>query len=346
MLSLRSAEVSVLTRMNVQGRRRISLPAKLAGITEKVQSDNSDVQVSLQTSYSQMKSKIDQLEEYNHRLEEQLSNIFTSISESINKADESSHLQTRPIEKLKHIIKEDDYKVRKISTHSSFTPRVVKTGTPEPETNRFEEEKHTKLILILEEEMLKPNILKKNQQKNSQVTIHSFRTKSYKTTKEHSNLTTYSETNNILRKSGNQFSSIENPPTATLAEKKIFENRGRISAVTDKATVEKKLIDTLYTEKRGEALPFQNTNVTSSRVETKVNSLSEESIENMSLSSSEYLNFHDESEGVDEFFLFSENILNMDFDTVWEELAIFSEDLGNVLKAATASNKWKTLWIF
>jgi len=335
--------VSVLTRMNVQGRRRISLPAKLAGITEKVQSDNSDVQVSLQTSYSQMKSKIDQLEEYNHRLEEQLSNIFTSISESINKADESSHLQTRPIEKLKHIIKEDDYKVRKISTHSSFTPRVVKTGTPEPETNRFEEEKHTKLILILEEEMLKPNIFKK---KNSQETILSFRTKSYKTTKEHSNLTTYIETNDILRKSESQFSSIENPPIATLAEKKIFENRGRISAGTHKATMEKKLIDTLYTEKRGEALLFENTNVTSSKVRTKVNSLSEENIENMSLSSSEYLNFHDESEGVDEFFLFSENILNMDFDTVWEELAIFSEDLGNVLKAATASNKWKTLWIF
>jgi len=319
------------------------LPAKLAGITEKVQSDNSDVQVSLQTSYSQMKSKIDQLEEYNHRLEEQLSNIFTSISESINKADESSHLQTRPIEKLKHIIKEDDYKVRKISTHSSFTPRVVKTGTPEPETNRFEEEKHTKLILILEEEMLKPNIFKK---KNSQETILSFRTKSYKTTKEHSNLTTYSETNDILRKKESKFSSIENLPTATLAEKKIFENRGRISAGTHKATMEKKLIDTLYTEKRGEALLFENTNVTSSKVRTKVNSLSEESIENMSLSSSEYLNFHDESEGVDEFFLFSENILNMDFDTVWEELAIFSEDLGNVLKAATASNKWKTLWIF
>ena len=52
MLSLRSDEESVFSRMNIQGGRRISLPAKLAGITEKVQSDKSDIQESLQASYS------------------------------------------------------------------------------------------------------------------------------------------------------------------------------------------------------------------------------------------------------------------------------------------------------
>ena len=74
------------------------------------------------------------------------------------------------------------------------------------------------------------------------------------------------------------------------------------------------------------------------------------------MSSPEYLNFHDESESVDEFFLFSEDVLNVDFDTVCEELARFSKDMGNILertktnfsflKAAKASNELKTLWIY
>ena len=80
------------------------------------------------------------------------------------------------------------------------------------------------------------------------------------------------------------------------------------------------------------------------------------SIEELPLSPPEYLNFHNESECVDEFFLFSEDVLNMDFDTVCEDLARFSKDMEKVLKqrkenlsflkAAKASDEWKTLWIY
>jgi len=87
MLSLRQDEVSVFSRMNVQGRRRVSLPSKLSGITEKDQSEGRDIQESLNKSYSEMKSKLDELEEYNQRLEKQLNDIFSSISATVSKAD-------------------------------------------------------------------------------------------------------------------------------------------------------------------------------------------------------------------------------------------------------------------
>ena len=84
MLSLRQDEVSVFSRMNIQGRRRVSLPSKLSGITEKGSSDGRDIQESLNKSYSEMKNKLDELEEYNQLLEKQLSDIFSSISASVS----------------------------------------------------------------------------------------------------------------------------------------------------------------------------------------------------------------------------------------------------------------------
>jgi len=87
MLSLRQDEVSVFSRMNIQGRRRVSLPSKLSGITEKENSDGRDIQESLNKSYREMKNKLDELEEYNQLLEKQLSDIFSSISASVSKVD-------------------------------------------------------------------------------------------------------------------------------------------------------------------------------------------------------------------------------------------------------------------
>jgi len=88
-LSLKKDEVRVFSRQSAQGRRRISLPAKLSGITEKENSDCRDTVESLNKSYSEMKNKLDELDEYNQQVENKLSNIFSSISDSINKADKS-----------------------------------------------------------------------------------------------------------------------------------------------------------------------------------------------------------------------------------------------------------------
>ena len=70
----------------------------------------------------------------------------------------------------------------------------------------------------------------------------------------------------------------------------------------------------------------------------------------------EYLSFHEESDSVDEFFLFSEDVLNVDVATVCQELARFSTDMETILesqdhnlsclKAAKASEEWNTLWIY
>jgi hypothetical protein len=92
MLSLRQDEVSVFNRMNIHGRRRISLPSKLSGITEKENSDSRDTLESLNKSYSKMKNKLDELEEYNQQLEKQLNTIFSSISASVQKVDRSGNI--------------------------------------------------------------------------------------------------------------------------------------------------------------------------------------------------------------------------------------------------------------
>ena len=87
--------------------------------------------------------------------------------------------------------------------------------------------------------------------------------------------------------------------------------------------------------------------------------LSEESVdasEDFPLSPPEYLDFHKEDDSVDEFFLLPEDVLNVDFKTVCEELARFSHDMeiildtsehnSSYLKAAKASDEWNTLWIY
>jgi len=79
-LSLRNDEVSVFNRMNMLHKRKISLPTKLSGISEK---EN--------TSPQCMKEKLDELQEYHQVLEKQLVDIFTNISAVVENARRKSH---------------------------------------------------------------------------------------------------------------------------------------------------------------------------------------------------------------------------------------------------------------
>jgi len=72
----------------------------------------------------------------------------------------------------------------------------------------------------------------------------------------------------------------------------------------------------------------------------------------LSQSAPEFSNFFEESSIVDEFFLFSEDVLNADYEIVCQELANCSQDMDNLLenssflKAAKASEDWNTLWVY
>jgi len=495
MLSLRSDEVSVFSRMNVQGRRRISLPAKLAGITEKVQSDNSDVQESLQDSYSQMKSKLDQLEEYNQKLEEQLSNIFTSISNTVNKAEKSNDLSFHR-NNVENIIGDEGCEESEQGS-DMFKPFVspanVKSDSNQFDSARYNEVRHNKLILHLEEEnFIFPNLsrskipvlpelgetqefktakeqrnvieedaeldcfpnykrgkgaseyinmrgLYKNLKNSNQTYFDNLdrvptqltkkppqpvnikKTQRSKSTGE-STFTLISQsaerfpikykqnTNNKISVSNRKtsalglngsehnqscelpqqenkrrFSSVDNPIFPKLSEiKRREDSRRRISMPKKRSSSEHKLehrlrstchirgnieeldynqnilrksnsTDQNYsTPQRPPSMSlslFKNKSSTTSSVATSIG----ENIEKLSKLPPAYLTFHDESESVDEFFLFSEDVLKINCDTVWEELSIFSKDMGRTLKssdkksyslkATQASNKWKTLWI-
>ena len=154
MLSLRQDEVSVFNRMNIQGRRRISLPSKLAGITEKDNSDGSDVRESLKKSYSQMKNKLDELEEYNQNLEKQLNCIFSSISSSVKKAEKPGNPLIQHTEKLKQIIIKED--------SSDFNPSSQPDTNVRQDRNTIDtggggdEEEQRKLRLRTEEKLMIP----------------------------------------------------------------------------------------------------------------------------------------------------------------------------------------------
>eukprot|EP00092_Neocalanus_flemingeri_P047978 GFUD01054579.1.p1 GENE.GFUD01054579.1~~GFUD01054579.1.p1 ORF type:complete len:584 (+),score=154.31 GFUD01054579.1:286-2037(+) len=560
-LSLRQDEVSVFYRMNTQGRRRVSLPSKLSGITEKENSDGSDMHESLKMSYSQMKNKLDELEEYNQNLENKLHSIFNSISTSVKKAERSGDPLIEHSDNLKHIIIEEDCNDlrtdREIINQSSFTvtnvkldksqidavkedeaeqrkliipktPRIEisKLDSPEEvnkyhpelyETSRImssnqeltnivedeEEEYHSPafyqrredefadingsdfyevkkhLILHLEEDTIRPIRV-------YSAPKHDGMTQRSKSTGEKP-LTLYSESTEmfqikykeidskqpglysndnqmipsanprttcdgagyqcgqIVRKCSMQrdfteietnddkpryscsqkspvsycekktnkllsgeklvalqkrrrFSSVEHHPFSTLSEVKREEKaRRRISTGSHISTPEYKLESLAWDNSNGKkersikVHDSENNNyesrksnsathrdeyyfgehknkdqiISSSFYTTELSSYSSlatsvedsiEYIEDLPVSPPEYLNFHDESECMDEFFLFPEEVLNVDFDTVCEELARFSKDMEKVLKrtennlsflkAAKASDEWKTLWIY
>jgi len=485
MLFLRSDEVSVFSRMNVQGRRRISLPAKLAGITEKVQSDKNDIHESLQDSYSQMKSKLDQLEEYNHRLEEQLSNIFYNISSSVNKFSDDA-LKS---DKLQNIISEEDYQESeegsKMCYPSSYAGPDIQLQQNLSDTLREHEFEHKKLILHMEEQLILPKISRKEKQElvdtsklmempeelENKLEVENLNNlPTYRTSKQTSAFTNMNSLHQkcssiiqpvqstkklpksivnkrVRRKSSNTQEFISTKQILSTAKLPIkyecnqrhevdgddiklcplgidvaddsnsCEMTGRSVLLQQKnrrrfSTDANDLFSSLNRRKEpsrrlskediqslsrhslsriqgfsdhikkldsyNELNPVGKNQSTQSSLICEGNSnhqtsvvsfcttptstasclsnSTEGGIEHLSPSPPEYWNFHDESESVDEFFLFSEAVLNVDFDTVWNDLSIFSEDIGKVLrktgksscslKAANASTKWKTLWIY
>merc|ERR1712106_712087 len=130
-------------------------------------------------------------------------------------------------------------------------------------------------------------------------------------------------------------SSVEPCQYSTLSEVKEKERDRRISTGTN--------ISLTLGEKR------QDNNNKNSLFESQQNSTystfststlatsSKESVhvpEDLPLPPPEYLDFHEEADSVDEFFLLPEDILNVDFETVCEELARFSHDMEIILDSS------------
>jgi len=519
MLSLRQDEVSVFSRMNIQGRRRISLPSKLSGITEKENSDGRDIQESLNKSYSEMKNKLDELEEYNQMLEKQLSDIFSSISASVSKVDrqglgrvkgdsgggdvvrvkggaqaeekfspykgaamvaqpeaaqqisdrhdkKNNNIQDRsadsrasmasiqPGRLLDKIILEEEDTESSVCSHSSssmpednlleckvsresrqYIPELGKdfrrknsnkhleellskfertkelkcrvkgdelsSRTKVDESEWYEIKKHT--FLHLEEDEIRPIIISKKDSSNevnriankgepsdpSEVCFMdakncSNKHKEYSRSKEYGRFNTtseYEESNyhghrNInelvgydkryedCHKHKRRISSIDHPPFSTLSEIKEEEKVRRLSTGT-MHSISNLSLGEKRKGKRNQNHYINDTPKDSSLLLTDM--LSSSTIdtsscqsfvgsEDLLVSPPEYLNFHEESSSVDEFFLFSEEVLNANFETICEELSIFSNDMeilldvsdsnSSYLRAAKASDEWKTLWIY
>jgi len=515
MLSLRQDEVSVFSRMNIQGRRRISLPSKLSGITEKENSDGRDIQESLNKSYSEMKNKLDELEEYNQMLEKQLSDIFSSISASVSKVDrqglgrvkgdgggdvvrvkggaqaeekfspykgaamvaqpeaaqqisdkhdkENNNIQDRSADSKasvssiqpgrlldKIILEEEDTESSDCSHSSSSMPednmieykvsresgqcipelgkdfrrknsnkhlgellskfertkelkcRVkgdeLSSRTKVEESEWYEIKKHT--FLHLEEDEIRPIIISKkhfsyevNRIANkgepndpSEVCFMDANNctnkhKEYSRSKEYgrfnktseydksnyhghrniNELVGYDKIYEDCHKHKRRISSIDHPPFSTLSEIKEEEKVRRLSTGTMHS-----IRNLSLGERRRNHNHYQNdtlkdsslllTDVLSSSIIDTSSCQSFGGSEDLLVSPPEYLNFHEESSSVDEFFLFSEEVLNANFETICEELSIFSNDMeilldvsdsnSSYLRAAKASDEWKTLWIY
>ena len=154
-------------------------------------------------------------------------------------------------------------------------------------------------------------------------------------------------------------SSAEPHPYSSLSEVKEEERDRRMSTGTNSNL---SLGETRkYNSCKTAIFKSQQYSTTSILSTSTLSTSSKESVdisEDLSLSPPEYLNFPEEADSVDEFFLLPEDILNVDFKTVCEseELARFSNDMkiildtsdhnSSYLKAAKASYEWNTLWIY
>jgi hypothetical protein len=458
MLCLRQDEVSGISRMNIQHNRRVSLPSKLSGITEREHSEAGDIQDSLNKSYSQMKTKLDELEEYNQKLEKQLSDIFSSISASVSKAARpdkpvttvgneseekecswhtepgthalprypgsfSQHSQgsllgiesvikpRQQIRNNKHTILEEDLELtskvsptssslfknlmsklenipmedtnnkrapmeKKMSRKDSSAELWRRSGTiPRYEelkqgddlinesngvdTELYEVKKHT--ILHLVEDEVKPiSITKKKDMKEEDEHEHTAKDESCAQDLEYPRSQTGGIPNIRTKdmyphvrseKETRRVSCVEPHTFSTLADIKEEERARRLST----GTMHRISNLPIGERRRGKRNKKRSSPViTVSTIATT--SCEDVGVSDLLLSPPEYFTFHEESDSADEFFLFSQDVLNVDFETICEELARFSPDMeilldvsdsnSSYLKAARASDEWKTLWIY
>jgi len=462
MLCLRQDEVSVISRMNIQHNRRVSLPSRLSGITEREHSEAGDIQESLNKSYSQMKTKLDELEEYNQKLEKQLSDIFSSISASVSKAarpdkpvttvgNESQEKQfssnTEPgthalsrarypgsfsqhsqgslpgiqsaikprhqirnsqhtileeedleltskvsptssslfknlMSKLENIQMEDTYNERdpvekEISRKDSLTELWRRSDTiPSYEelkqgddlinesngvdTELYEVKKHT--ILHLVEDEVKPiSITKKGlhakEKDMREEDEHEHTAKDERCVQDLEYPRSQTGGTKDMYPHARRVSCVESHTFSTLADIKEKERARRLSTGTMH-----RISNLPIGERRRGKMNAEYLNRKRSSPVLSVSTIATSSCEyvgvseDLRLSPPEYFTFHEESDSADEFFLFSEDVLNVDFETICEELATFSQDMeilldvsdsnSSYLKAARASDEWKTLWIY
>jgi len=161
-----------------------------------------------------------------------------------------------------------------------------------------------------------------------------------------------------------RISSVDHPPFSTLSEIKEEEKERRLSTGTMHSASnislgkkrKGKIINDNYQNNTHKHSSNLLTDIFSSSTIDTSSCQSFEVSEELLVSPPEYLDFYEETNSVDEFFLFSEEVLNVNFATICEELARFSNDMeiilddsdsnSGYLKAAKASVEWKTLWIY
>jgi len=385
MLCLRQDEVSVISRMKIQHTRRVSLPSRLSGITEREHSDDGggiqehsdddgekqehsddsgdiqehcddggDIQESLNKSYIQMKTKLYELEEYNQKLEKQLSEIFSCISASVSKPPAQSVGKAG--------------QQGKISPNTQTLPGATRTSY------LAQEESHDCLVspqgigccgeardeVGKEEYYMKTTVdspcfkLFQSLQSNSENFQSEFKTPEK-----------YQESQQEMEmgfKKRRKFRSInlsdlvEESLETKSSNEELTNNNDDIKDDPDICELKKPTILHLEDEAakipRVEECEQDRANRIPLTQILSVSTIATSSHESLGISG--YLSFHEESESVDEFFLFPEDVLNVNFETICEELALFSQDMGilldlsnsSYLKAAKASHQGKTLWIY
>jgi len=364
MLCLRQDEVSVISRMRIQHTRRVSLPSRLSGITEREHSgdggdiqehsDGGDIQESLNKSYIQMKTKLYELEEYNQKLEKQLSEIFSCISASVSKP---------PAQGVGNAGQQG-----KISTNTQTLPGATRAsylGQEESQgiecwrEDRDEEGREDQTIIedpaIIEEE--------ESDMKTSVDSTCFKLLQSLQTNFQSEFITPEKCQQEIERgfKKRRKFRSINlselvdesletKPSNEELTQNNIKDDPGMCEV--KKHTILHLVEDEAAKIPREEECEQDRANSIPLTQILSVSSIATSSHESLGILG--YLSFHEESESVDEFFLFPEDVLNVNFETICEELALFSQDMGilldlsnsSYLKAAKASHQGKTLWIY
>jgi len=359
-LSLRHDEVSVFSRMNLRNRRKISLPTKLSGIVEKQPARDPVAPLALAKSYKSMKEKLDEMENYNKMLENQLAEIFSSISSTVVNAERSHYPLKNKTQKLNDAIEED--KTQHEQNHLDLS------------TDNLDSLEDERISEKLKENLNPMNIGRRKAEKDKELTGQL----------EHSV--------SLLHEIGNSASicveenvenieacinEINNNEKGFLVDQKIGLDRKRrvssidypllspISELQEDPRIRRVSTGTQYELSH----IVSNSFFSSTDKNESIPSISTESMITKTSSNSSFLSPNNEFENerrvneikcdadnLDELFLVSDDILDMDVDTICEELARISPDLENstnmlawkadFLKAARASYHQNTIWIY
>ena len=304
-----------------------------------------DTAESLKSSYRQMKTKLDEMEEYNKHLESQLANIFSSISATFQKVDHSNMSLLQQTTNLKDIIKEeeDEMKYDKIELTSNVKIKNRKSRNESTQKSGTMIDEHP-LHNIKDRDIEFLNVQVKENQKDIEAPCSN---------KNNEEKETYGGRKN---KDSNMTKAFTLQDSSTLKELDTLESSNKSRRIS---SVDHRKLPAFSEDEKESRFRRVSTNTKYEPFPSSMGIKHKNRVLNSCNTSSENLCMHPNNivkSNMDEMFLLPEKILEKDARIVHDDLTQISSNLNenvnyskqsvNVFETSTASVRWKTIWMY